>query len=128
MSVGMKPKLWLVVCGSRRFGDLELVIETLDRLTEPFDVVEVIHGAANGADTLADVWARRRGLPRRRFHPDWDKHGKGAGPIRNQEMLDHVKEFDNARLVAFWDGESRGTADMITRARKTGMKVKVVSV
>lgn len=57
------------------------------------------------------------------FRADWDKHGKAAGPIRNQEMLDNGKAD---ALVAFWDGKSPGTKDMIRRAKRKGIKVKVV--
>lgn len=50
-----------------------------------------------------------------------DKHGKMAGPIRNLEM---AKYADG--LIAFWDGKSRGTRDMITKAKKERLFLRVV--
>ncbi len=50
----------------------------------------------------------------------WDIHGKSAGHIRNAEMADYADA-----LIAFWDGKSRGTANMIENARKRGLKIKI---
>jgi hypothetical protein len=54
------------------------------------------------------------------FKADWDKHGKAAGPIRNQQM---AQEADG--LIAFWDGKSRGTKDMIQKALNYGLETHV---
>src|SRR5690606_23679369 len=78
----------------------------------------IIHGAASGADTLAELWAEKMALGRHRFPAQWDKYGKAAGPIRNQAMIDKGKpQF----VIAFPGG--RGTADMIRRAREAGIDV-----
>jgi hypothetical protein len=52
---------------------------------------------------------------------DWNTHGRAAGPIRNQRMLDEVKP---ELVVAFPGG--RGTADMVRRAREAGVNVYLV--
>jgi hypothetical protein len=54
---------------------------------------------------------------------DWDKHGKAAGFIRNQEIVDNC-DF----VVAFWDGASRGTKDTIDRARKAKISTLIIYV
>lgn len=81
-----------------------------------------ITGGARGADRNAEIWAEQRGYPVRVYPADWDKHGKKAGPIRNQEMLD--KE-DPDLVVAFPGGS--GTANMISKACRFGVP-RVLSV
>jgi hypothetical protein len=107
----------VLVCGSRYYSDREAVFSTLDRL----DVTVVITGGAAGADILAEHWAYERGVPLEHYAADWKRHGKAAGPIRNQEMLDQ----DQPDLVLAFPG-GRGTADMVRRARAAGVRVTEV--
>lgn len=79
----------------------------------------VVSGGAPGVDTWAEQAARRRGLPVLVFKADWDKHGKRAGFLRNQDIVDAA-----AIVVAFTYG-SRGTANTIEKARKKGIPVIV---
>lgn len=108
----------LLVCGGRDFCDAVLVFAALDCVHEKRSVSLLIHGAAKGADSLADQWANERGIQVLRFPADWNKEGRAAGPIRNQKML-QVGKPDG--VVAFPGG--RGTADMIAQATKAGLKV-----
>ncbi|MBN8978812.1 MAG: DUF2493 domain-containing protein [Rhizobiales bacterium] len=116
----------VLVCGGRDFNDRELLDRTLrfiDRHRGPIGTI--IHGAAPGADTLAATWAKDVALDVAgeilAFPADWKQHGRAAGPIRNQRMLDEGKPD---LVVAFPGG--RGTADMVARARKAGIKVMEV--
>lgn len=89
----------------------------------------LIHGAARGADALADEWAVQdgdsEGLTVEAYPAAWDKYGKRAGYIRNQQMLD---EGDPDIVVAFRSaGESRGTDIMIDLAREAGVPTYVVT-
>ncbi len=77
----------------------------------------LIHGAAKGADTLAENWARSRQVNYHGVPAKWDQHGNSAGPIRNEEMLALGPEG----CVAFPGGT--GTADMVERCEKAGVKV-----
>jgi hypothetical protein len=108
----------VLVCGGRDFDDQTLLYETLDALDRIYCFTLVINGAARGADSLAHRWAQDRYIEARSFPADWEKHGKAAGPIRNQKMLDEGKP---SLVVAFPGG--RGTADMIARARQAGIAV-----
>lgn len=74
----------VLVCGGRDFDDMDLVERTLDAI----DVTEIIEGGAQGADRLAREWAEFRRVPVRTFKADWKRYGRGAGPQRNQQMLD----------------------------------------
>jgi hypothetical protein len=84
------------------------------------EVTEVVSGGAAGVDRLGERWARGRQLPVRVFKADWERYRLAAGPRRNAEMAAYADA-----LVAVWDGRSRGTADMIRRARERGLRVYI---
>ena len=113
----------VLVCGGRDFADrewMDRVLRFIDRHHArllPGPIGKIICGGAPGADTLAAEWAEGCGLPCRVFPAVWLNHGKAAGPIRNQRMLDDGKPD---LVVAFPGG--RGTADMVRRAQAAGIK------
>jgi hypothetical protein len=109
----------ILVCGSRNFTNSEAIMAALLPYRE---AATVIHGGAPGADTLADVVARALGMDVLAYKADWKRHGKAAGPIRNQQMLDEGKPD---LVIAFPLPGSIGTLDMITRARRAGIAVDV---
>jgi hypothetical protein len=113
--------LRVLACGGRDFNDTGLVRETLDRLHAQRGVSLLIHGAARGADRMAGEWAKSAGVPVLTFPADWDRHGRGAGPIRNARML---REGSPNYVVAFPGG--RGTADMVLRSKDAGLPVEEV--
>lgn len=78
----------------------------------------VIHGGASGADNIAGRWAFLAGIREYVFGADWATHGKAAGPIRNQKMLDEGKPN---LVVAFPGG--KGTANMINLAADAGIEI-----
>jgi len=80
-------------------------------------VTIVLSGCAPGADTLGTEWAEAKGIQVAR-PADWNTHGRAAGPIRNQQMLDEGKP----ELVVSFPG-GRGTADMVRRVRAAGIEV-----
>lgn len=81
----------------------------------------VIHGSAPGADTLAGNFARIQELEILAFPADWDKHGKAAGPIRNQQMLEEGEPDIAFGFVNKPLAQSRGSADMARRAAAAGI-------
>jgi len=107
----------VLVCGGRDYNDRETVGRVLSNLNPSL----VIEGGATGADRLARLWAARTTTDVDTYEADWRTHGKAAGPIRNQRMLDEGKPD---LVVAFPGG--RGTADMIRRAEAAGMPVQRV--
>ena len=111
--------LRVLVCGGRGYTDRARAYAELDRLVPDNSVIIV--GGANGAYGLARDWffARIDRLSMIDHYPaEWGKHGRAAGPIRNQRMLDEGKPD---LVVAFPGG--RGTADMMARARNAGVNV-----
>ena len=125
--------LRFIVCGGRDWSDEEQVFEVLDRNIPTAGPFTIVTGACpTGADEFARRWFLRakhwnlnghvEGFCNYEPHPaDWKRHGKGAGPLRNLEMA----LLDARTCLAFWDGESRGTLDMIKRATKSGIPVRI---
>lgn len=111
----------LIVCGGRDYNDRAKAFHTLDRIHAKRPIVRIVEGGASGADSIAREWANSHGVECRTFHADWTAHGKAAGPMRNQLMLD--SEVDG--VLAFPGG--RGTADMVSRARSWGVTVMEVT-
>src|SRR5882757_8174181 len=73
----------ILVCGSRHFNDYNKMKEILDGI----NFSTLIHGGANGADTLSGMYARNYGKEVHCYPALWELHGKRAGPIRNGQML-----------------------------------------
>lgn len=87
------------------------------------EVTEVVSGCARGVDRLGEQWAQMRSIPIKRFPANWDRDGRSAGPIRNRQMANYAEA-----LVAIWDGESKGTKNMIEEAERRGLVVFVLQV
>ncbi len=115
----------MIVAGGRDFADEELLTSTLDELREELDNIEIVSGHASGADKMAEAYAKKKGIPLKTFPAEWKKYGRAAGPIRNREMLSYIME-GNPVVTAFWDGQSKGTKNMINQARKAGVDCRVI--
>lgn len=111
----------VIIAGGRDFNHLQALCDNCDKILSNQTNIEVVSGTAKGADTLGEVYADLRGYDVTKFPADWDKYGKGAGYIRNKEMAEYADA-----LIAFWDGKSRGTKNMIDLARGKGLKVRVI--
>lgn len=106
--------------GSRNWKDLNKIRETLKEYGK--DVI-LVEGGALGADRGCRIVAKELGWDIITVNADWAIHGKAAGSIRNQKMLDDYR-IDKA--VGFWDGQSRGSKDMIDRLDKAKIDTLVV--
>jgi len=110
----------VVVCGSRSWSDREAVKKILEVL--PDDTM-LIHGRCpKGADRIAHEYGTFRGWKIRPYPADWNTLGKKAGFVRNEQMLNVGPDL----VIAFWDGESRGTKHMIDGARKRKLRLLVI--
>ena len=110
-----------IIAGSRDITDARYLITALNCV--PWSITELVSGGARGVDSMGEAWALSRDIPVKLFPADWDGQGRAAGPIRNTQMADYADA-----LLAIWDGRSRGTEDMITKARARGLQVKVAVV
>lgn len=116
----------VIIAGGRDFDNTLAGFRKINKLIarisdDPEKDVTIIEGGAKGADRVGRLWAKEFGARCQTFKADWDTHGKRAGILRNCEMAEHA-----THLIAFWDGESRGTKHMIEEARRKGLKVAVV--
>ena len=113
----------LIIAGGRDFQDYDLLCDRADAIVEkvPADDIVILSGMAAGADSLGVRYAEAQGLNIDPFEADWDKYGRAAGAIRNHHMA-----VSGTHLLAFWDGESPGTANMIAQARHHRLHVEVV--
>lgn len=114
--------LRVCVAGSRTCQDARYIRQRLDRLFPHPQEIVVVSGGARGPDSIGAQWGRDRKAHRVDvFRAEWDRLGKRAGYIRNATMADNTD-----KLVAFWDGISRGTLHMIEECRKRGIPVDVI--
>lgn len=113
--------LRVIIAGGRTFENYELLKQELDSFRQEHEILEIISGGAIGADSLGEQYAKECGIPLKRFPALWNKYGKSAGFIRNEEMA----KYGNF-LIAFWDGRSVGTKHMIKKMRDLGKHGKVI--
>lgn len=109
--------LRVLVCGGRNFIDDGGIIHNAlysIHVGERGPISVIIHGGATGADSQGRIWAQHtEGVKHLLFKPDWHTHGRAAGPIRNQRMIDE----GNPDLIVAVEG-GRGTADMLRRGKR----------
>ena len=80
----------------------------------------IVSGGARGADTLAEQWAQRNSVPCQVFKPDWKRHGKAAGILRNTDIVNNC-----THMLAFPSRRGKGTQDSIKKARRAEKDVHV---
>ena len=103
----------LAVVGSRNFSDYELLKSKLDLIHKRKPITLIVSGGAKGADSLSERWAKENNVETLIFLPDWNKYGKKAGFLRNEDI---IKNSD--AVVAAWNGISKGTEHSINIAKK----------
>ena len=111
----------LGIVGSRSFCNYSYGRDKILKIIESDSIFpkKIVSGGALGSDLIAEKFANEFNLDSKIILPDWSK-GRGAGLNRNTEI---IKESDF--IIAFWDGQSRGTLDSINKAKKMGKKIHV---
>ena len=113
----------LIVAGSREFNNYDLLKKSIQENFQRWEIEEIVSGTARGADTLGEQFAKEYDIPIKQFPANWDLYGKSAGYRRNAEMANYADA-----LIAFWNGESKGTMHMINLAKEKNLKVVIISV
>ncbi len=108
----------VLVCGGRDYDRYELLRIALTTLHNETPITRVVSGAARGADKLGELWAQQNHVKVVRYPADWAQHGRAAGVLRNQHMLN----AERVDLVVACEG-GRGTADMIRRAEAQSIPI-----
>ena len=118
----------VIIAGTRDFDNYTLLCEYADKMLSKrkeagYNII-IVSGCATGADTLGEHYAEVRGYQVERYPAQWrdanGKYDKGAGVKRNALMADNADA-----LLAYWDGKSRGTKNMIQEATKRGLLVRI---
>lgn len=115
----------VMVTGSREWSNPGLIRKWFVEYTAKNGAGTLIQGDARGVDTMAKVICQGLGWEIRTFTPDWAKYGRSAGVQRNVLMLVACEEA-GGRVVAFWDGTSKGTKHAIEGALKLGLPHTVI--
>ena len=113
----------VIIAGSRNFADYELLKSKCDFLFSKRKPTAILCGEARGADTLGKRYAEANQIPVLSFPADWEQYGRKAGYIRNSAMAEHADA-----LIAFWDGQSRGTRNMIEIAQSMLIPTRVIKI
>lgn len=112
----------IAIIGSRNPGNINFSVE-LEKRINIKDGDAIVSGGAKGIDTLAANYAKGRNLQLIEFRPDYAKHGRGATFIRNRQIIATAD-----MVVAFWNGESRGTKYSIDYANKIGRTTLIINI
>ena len=102
-------------------GSRDLWVENLEEYLPPC-ATEIVSGGARGIDSCAEAYARINGLKLTVFPPEYERFGRAAPIVRNQQIVDYADE-----VLAFWNGSSKGTRSVIEYCKKRGKTVTVVT-
>lgn len=116
----------IVVVGCRNYNNYNEAKEYID-----FCISEIrkkhtlifVSGGCSGADLMGERYAAENGFKVERYPAEWEKYGKAAGPMRNEQMA-HVADY----VICFWDSKSKGTKLMVGYAKKYGKPIKVKQI
>lgn len=114
----------ILITGSRDWTDIDTIYAALEQQLADHGEITVVHGGAAGADRIAGDWAKaaitdQRPVRLEVYPPDWDSHGRKAGIIRNQQMVNTKPDV----VLAFPLGASRGTRHCMRAAANAGIVI-----
>ena len=104
----------IVIVGSR-----DVIVSDIGRYIS--NAKEIVSGGAVGVDRCAEEYAKKNGIKLTVFLPQYKLYGRAAPIIRNKKIVDY-----SDKIVAFWNGSSKGTLSVIKYARKTGKPCEIV--
>lgn len=82
---------------------------------------EIVSGGAAGVDDCAANYAKEHGIKLTEILPQYERYGRKAPIIINKEIVDYAD-----KIIAFWNGSSKGTLSVINYAQKTGKPCEVI--
>ena len=100
-------------------GSRDIMVSNIGRYISGCD--EIVSGGAAGVDSCAAEYAKQNGIKLTEFMPKYERYGRAAPILRNREIVDYTD-----KIVAFWDGSSRGTLSVIKYAEKIGKPCEVI--
>lgn len=113
-NISIEVTMKVAIIGSRNLN-----VDHLERYL-PEDITEIVSGGARGIDSCARQYALGNGLKLTEFLPDYNRYGRRAPLVRNDEIIAYADE-----VIAFWDGRSKGTKYVINHCKEQKIKVTV---
>jgi hypothetical protein len=112
----------VIIAGSRTltFNDF---MNGIDKCDFKDEITTILSGTARGIDTYGEEYARVNNISIEKYPANWNKYGKRAGYVRNEEMAANADG-----LIAIWDGVSKGTEHMINIAKRFKLKTFIYIV
>ena len=110
----------ILVTGSREWTDAGVIRAVIRHEVMRLPTAIVVHGAARGADLMAGAAARALGLTEERYLAQWTTLGRGAGIIRNMEMIARGADV----CLAFIKDNSPGATHCARMAEQARIPVK----
>ena len=104
----------IAIVGSRKIN-----VTDIERYVS--DCEEIVSGGARGVDTCAAEYAKNNGIKLTVFIPQYERYGRAAPIVRNKEIVDYAD-----KIIAFWDGKSKGTLSVIKYAEKVKKECEVI--
>lgn len=117
-----------LIVGSRGYTDYASFKAKCDALLADRTDIEIVSGGASGTDALAERYAHEHRYSLQIFPADWFRYGKRAGYVRNRGMHSYISAFADRDVIAFWDGQSKGTAQSLTLAREFDNPLRVIRI
>lgn len=114
----------LAIVGYRKYNKKEDAFAHIDAFIKTHGMPnKIISGGADGADSLAKLYAYEHKIPFEEFPPDWGTYGKRAGPMRNTKIVEHA-----THVLAFVSKYSKGTNDTIIKATNRGLPITAIGI
>lgn len=124
--IGGEVSVKVLICGSRDWKNYNSILDVIKGLIANLGEIEIVEGECSGADMLARQAAIECEIPVHGYPAQWKKYGDAAGPIRNQQMIDCEKPNMCIAFHGYLE-KSKGTKDMVNKARAAGIETYVIN-
>ena len=126
----------VAVIGSRTFTNYNTLAKVLDQINNISPISEIVSGGAKGTDSLSEIWASLNDVKMTIYLPEWDKLDNSDSIVKINKYGNKYDAMAGMRrnkfivnaaniVIAFWDGESKGTLDSIQYAKEIKKPIKI---
>lgn len=118
-------KIRITIGGYRKYDNYDVFCKNVDAYISETgaDEITILSGHCSGVDMMAERYAAEKGYCLEVYPAEWDRYGLAAGPMRNQVMV-----VNSDMVIAFWNGTSKGTRNLIDTAKKLNKILRVVDI